>query len=401
MRAHAIAYTLLIALLGISCEIKKSDVAPETSFIRVYETTNIEEAYHPQNITQLPDKEYIVLSSLDDSTRSNYPKVSLTALTSAGGVIESVVLPENYTNPVPEWILINDQYYFVCMDDITLQAKLIQVSLNNGNLNYSELMEFDRRMPLFAWSEGENILLLSYDRIGRNSVIDLYDDNFNPQWQSSIPANEDFENDIRLHLKKQGKTFPFFIGKIHDDEGMDSYFVNCLANYSMALLFLESASGTVTGRLYTYQEETSISSALHLYQDTFAVSRYHSGDNYVFPRVRLDIHELQNTENFNDILISQFKADANTDIMLYTLDEKQYIVYASTNKSNQIVLLFFNAKTGEQVNGHTLGYGNPVEVANIIQTEDDGISVLGKTWINSQYQRMIIYKLSADQLELD
>jgi hypothetical protein len=262
-------------------------------------------------------------------------------------------------------------------------------------------MGLDRRMPLYVRKEGNNILLLSYDRIGRYSIIDLFDSNFNPQWTSSVPANEDFENDVRLHLNKKRKPFPFFIGGIDNDGVFDYFFVNCLANYSMAMLFLEGISGGVTGRLYTYQEETSISSALYIEQDTFAISRFHSGDNYVFPRVGLDINDLQNAENFNDILISQLKADAVMDILEYTINEKRFIVYASTSKSNKIILLFFNEETGEQVYVHTLGYGNPVEIANIIQTNDNGIAVLGKTWINSQYQRMILYKLSTDQIDLD
>lgn len=395
-------YTGLFILIIIwSCEIKDSDISPDASFVRVYESTNIDEAYYPEDIVQLDNKEYLIVSSLIDSSLTNYPKVNLTALAPSGEIISSIVLPENYTNPVPEWLPVGDQYYFVCMDDVTLQAVMVQVSLTGDNLSYSEFMILDRRMPLYASKVGKSILLLSYDRIGRNSIIDLYDDNFNTQWASSVSANEDFENEVRRHLKKTGKFFPFFIGGVDNDGIYDYYYVNCLVNYSMAMLFLEGVSGSVTGRLYTYQEETAISSAIHLELDTFALSRFHSGDNYVFPRAGLDINELQNAENFNDILISQLKDDATMDIMSYELNDKQYVVYASTSKSNKIVLLFFNADTGEQLYVHTLGYGNPVEIANIIQTADNGIAVLGKTWINSQYQRMILYKLSADQLDLE
>ena len=394
-------FIVLLIIVLVSCEIKDSDIAPDASFVRVYESSNIDEAYYPEDIIQLENRNYLIISSLDDSSFTNFPKVSLTALTPSGDIISSIVLPENYTNPVPEWLHMNDQTYFICMDDVTLQAKVIQVGLTGDNLTYSEFMELDRRLPLFVRKEGSNILTLSYDRIGRSSVIDLYDSNLNPQWASSVPTNEDFENAVRLHLKKRGKPFPFFIGGIDNDGILDYYFVNCLANYSMAMLFLEGASGSVTGRLYTYQEETSISSAIYLNQDTFALSRFHSGDNYVFPRVGLDINSLQNAENFNDILISQLNADATMDIMLYDLNDRQFVVYASTSKANKIVMLFFDAETGEQIQVHTLGYGNPVEVVSIIQTQDNGIAVLGKTWINGQYQRMILYKLSSDQLNLD
>ena len=196
---------LLVLLIWMSCEIKDSDISPDASFVRVYESTNIDEAYYPEDIIQLASNEYLIISSLDDSSLTNFPKVSLTALTPSGEIISSIVLPDNYTNPVPEWLNVDDQYYFVCMNDVTLQGTLIQVKLVGGDLTYSEFLEFDRRMPLFTRKEGNNILLLSYDRIGRNSIIDLYDANFNPQWATIVPANEDFENDVRLHHWKNCK----------------------------------------------------------------------------------------------------------------------------------------------------------------------------------------------------
>jgi hypothetical protein len=168
----------------------------------------------------------------------------------------------------------------------------------------------------------------------------------------------------------------------------------------MVMLFISGNSGTETGRLYSYQEGTAISSALHLAADTFTLSRYHSGDNYVFPLAAIDRNELQNTQDFQDILMSQLKADSRMDVIKYNLEENKYILYAATSKSNQIVLIFFDAETGEQTKTHYLGYGNPVEVVSLIQTWDDGLAVLGKTWINGQYQRIILYKVSRDQVGL-
>lgn len=382
----------------LSCDIKESDISPDASFIRVYESTNVDEAYYPEDIIQLGSGNYLIVASLEDSSLTNYPKISLTALSPAGEVLSSEVLPENYTNPVPGWLRMNGSQYFLCMDDISLRAKLIEVTLNGEELGYSEAAGFDQQLPLYAWSDGSALVILSYDRVGRNSRIYGYDNNLNQTWGSQIAANEDFENAVRLHLTKQGKQFPFFIDAIHSDGNTTGFFVNCLANYSLAMVFLDQG-GTVTGRLYTYQEQTGISSGLCLGGDTFAVSRFHSGDNYIYPKVGLDVNALQNAEGFNDIFISQLKADAPMDIMMYEKSGREFIVYASTSKQNEIFLLFFDAETGEQEYTHTLGYGNEVEVVNIIPTLDGGMAVLGKTWIGGQYQRMILYKLTSDELE--
>ncbi len=389
---------MLLTGIMISCDIKDSDITPDASYVRVYESSNVDEAYYPEDFIQLNSRNYLIVASLEDSSLTNYPKISLTALSPEGEVLSSLILPDNYTNPVPGWIQINNEQYFVCMDDISLRSKLLRAELNGDQVGFTEVREFDQQYPLYAWSDGSVIIILSYDRVGRTSRIIGYDSNFNSIWGTSVGANEDFENAVRLHLTKQGKQFPFFIGAVYDQGNTQGYFVNCLANYSLAMLFLNQ-TGNETGRLYTFQEQTGISSGMSLGADTFAVSRFHSGDNYVFPKVGLNINDLQNAEGFDDIFISQLKADAPVDIMLYEKAGREFVVYASTSKKNQVVLLFFDAETGEQEYTHTLGYGNPVEVVNIIATQDGGIAVLGKTWIGGQYQRMIFYKLTADQLD--
>lgn len=392
---HYLSIILLIGII-ISCDVKKSNVSPEAAFVRVYESSNIDEAYYPEAILELDDKNYLILSALVDSNLSNFPGISILALSPSGEIISSLTLPVSYSNPVPEWIQLGGKTYFICMHDISMQAKLIEVTLNGTELSYNEQMEFDRKMPLLVWNDGQNTLMLSYERIGRNSIIDLYDQNFNQVWGTQISTNEDFEWIIRRHIQRKGKTFPFFIGSVDDGSSVKDYFVNCLANYSMVMLFISGNSGTETGRLYSYQEGTAISSALHLEADTFTLSRYHSGDNYVFPLAVLDRNDLQNTQDFQDILMSQLMSDSRMDVIKYTLDDKEYLVYAATSKSNQIVLMFLDSETGEQLTTHYLGYGNPVEVVSLIQTQDDGLAVLGKTWINGQYQRVILYKVSRD-----
>lgn len=385
----------------ISCDVKKSNITPEATFVKVYESSNVDEAFYPEALIELTDKNYLVLSAIADSNLSNFPGISVMALTPAGDVISSVSLPVSYSNPVAEWIQTGGHTYFVCMDDVSMQAKLIEVILTGNELSYSEQMEFDRKMPLSVWNDGQNTLMLSYERLGRNTIIDRYDQNMNSVWGTQIATNEDFEGLVRLHIQRKGKTLPFFIGGIdYGSSGMD-YYANCLANYSMVMLFVSGSSGAETGRLYSYQEGTALSAAMHMRTDTFSLSRYHSGDNYIFPLVAIDRNDLQNTQDFQDILMSQLKADSRMDVIKYVLDEdKEYIVFAATSKTNQIVLIFFDADTGEQSKTHYLGYGNPVEVVSLIQTQDDGLAVLGKTWINGQYQRIIFYKVSRDLIGL-
>lgn len=392
---------LILTVVVSSCDIKNSDIAPEASFVRIYESTNVSERYYPQDIIQMSDGKYLVLSALIDSSQINFPKVSLIALDETGEVIAQEVLPETLSNPVQGWIEANGKYLFICMDDLVLEARLFEAELNGESLTYTELQNLEKEMPLYTWSDGEDILLLSYDYDGR-TYINKYDNNFNDQWEVSLNTGADFSGEIWNHMQKVGKPKPFFIDVIRRDDGSKDYMVNCLENYSLALVFLNGISGTVaSGRVYSWQEETGLSAALHLEGDTFSLARFHSGNSYIDPKSSLSFDEIIMTKDFEDIHVSQLKADARMDILKYQHNNSNYIVYASTSKSNQIILLFFDAMTGEQVYMHTLGYGNPVEITNLKKSADDGLIVLGKTWINGQYQRIILYKIDKDQLDLD
>lgn len=399
MKHYRIIYLFIVVLLLASCDIKKNNISPDASFVRVFESPYASDAYYPLSIAQTDDSGYLILSALTDSVNnSNFPKVELIYTSSQGSVLSSKVV-DGYNGPVPGLMKIGNAYYFVCTNSTPL-PEVMEVKLSGTNIEYTPKIKIpsgNGDLPLYSWNEGSNILLLAYDESGSTSVISKYA-NFstNPVFSTHLEAkNQDFANQIEDHLQRTGTQMPFFGGNVGQNNG---YFVNCLENYSLALIFL-SESGSETGSLYSYQTN-ALSSALFLQSDTFAISRFYSGDNFVFPLVGLNRSSVQSADNFKDILISQLKNDAQTKVIKYNFNGHDLIVYASTTKSNQIVLLFFDAQTGKQLYTHYLGEGNPVEVIDLITTSDGGLAVLGKTWINQQYQRIILYKVDKDQLDI-
>lgn len=390
-----------LLLLGWSCDIKKSDLEPEASFIRVYESGITDESYYPKDLIQLADGNYLVLSALTDSNQSlsmSYPPVSVIALEEDGNVITRETLPVKYSNPVPGLFNLKGNISFVCMDDITNKAVLMKVEVSSNGMSITEQGELENDFPLYAYSDGDNLVLLSYDSWGA-SVITKYDGGLNSQWEASFTIANDLLPKVMDHLLLN-KQKPYFIGQLKNDDGSGDYMVNCFEGSSLALLFFNGSSGSYnpgTG-IYSFQEETGLTAALHQSGNIISLARYHSGNSYVYPHAIVNRDELISTKEMEDILISQLRAEAPMDIVMYEHHDQMYISYASTTKSNQILLLFFNAETGIQEYSHTLGFGNPVEVTNIITTLDGGLAVLGKTWINSQYQRIIFYKLDKEQL---
>jgi hypothetical protein len=165
------------------------------------------------------------------------------------------------------------------------------------------------------------------------------------------------------------------------------------------MIFLDVA-GAETGRVYSHHEN-GISSALSLGADTFAVSRFFEGENFVFPRAGLALNSIQNAKDFQDIELSVLEDNAAMDVMLYELQNTEYIVFASTTSNSEVVLLFFDAETGEQAHTRIIGQGNNIRVVRILETLDKGLAVLGETDFNGQFKRMILIKLTAEQLEFE
>ena len=400
MKLYSIIFLAASVLLLSSCDIKKNDLRPEASFVRIFESAQVSDAFYPLSIVQTDDNGYLILSAIEDSVDdSNFPKPQLIYTDAEGSVLNSRIV-DGYEAPVPGLMKIKGAYYFVC-NNPTSSPVILEVNVSGNSIGVGEKTQLagggGSNYPLFAWQEGTDILLLSYDRVGWSSVISRYA-NFsaNPVFSTSVSANDDYSEIVNNHLTRTGVQQPFFGGNIGTKDG---YFVNCLENSSLTLVFL-SEDGNVTGRLYSHQVDASLSSALFLRSDTFAISRFHTGDNFVYPSVGLDRSSTLNANNFQDIFISQLKSNAETKVVKYTYNDKDLIVYASTTKSDQIVLLFFNALTGKQLYTHYLGQGNPVEVKDLITTADGGLAVLGKTWINGQYQRVILFKIDKEQLDI-
>jgi hypothetical protein len=388
-----------------SCDIKKSNVSPDATFVKVYESQNIDEEYYPLSIVENGNSGYLILSAIIDSSAqiALFPRVHILAINSEGDVISTLTLPIENINPVPGWLHINNKNYIVCMDQANSNTKISEIVLNGEMISINPIITLESQNPLYAWEDDENVLILSYSFLSRNSKVECFDQNLNPVWESSFSAKQDFETVVTQHLQKRGDELPFFAGDFINSYGSKDYFVNCLENQTIALLFINGNSGSVTGRVYGQGVVGAISSTMQLNDTSMALSRFDKGENYILPSVNIDRNTLNNTNDFigKDIHLSQLIPNAKVDVLKYTLSTKEYLLYATTTNNNQIMLLFFDTQTGKQVYTHYLGYGNPVEVKQVIQTSDSGLAILGKTRINERYRRIILYKVSSDQLDLD
>ena len=89
--------------------------------------------------------------------------------------------------------------------------------------------------------------------------------------------------------------------------------------------------------------------------------------------------------------------NASVRILRATIDSKNVLIYGTDTKSKQIGLLFYEESAGTFLSSRYLGFSNPFEIANLIQTEDGGLAVCGTTYLAGRFPRICIFKLSKDQ----
>jgi hypothetical protein len=392
---------LLLFLSGIiliACDVKKSNIAPENNFIKVYHNPDYNISFYPLDMLQTDDGGFLILSALEDTTLNSFLPVYLMKTDNLGNFEWETYPDHSNVSPVPKLLYINGNYYFVCMDATTQNTRFVKIDTKTGET--SQVSSSALMFPLTAYTDSkDNVIVMNFDRVGRKTILTKYGNNFQQEWSSTFDIIGDVENQIRLHLAKKGKQYPFYIGEIDENGTIGHYYFNGFKNYTMTLVFVGAASGNQTGLLNTFQDEAAISSTVSLDSGNFAISRYYLGDNFIFPKVKIDMGTSQNANNFNDSKLPELTPDASVRTIKNELNQKQVITYASQTRTNQLVLYIFDATDGNLLFTKYLGNDNPVEIVSLIATNEGGLALLARTFVAGRFPRIALYKLSPEQLK--
>jgi hypothetical protein len=283
------------------------------------------------------------------------------------------------------------------MDAVNQETRVMQIDLDGRQV--SPVHELPLQYPLFCMKDATgDVLLLNFDREGRKSILSKFTDGFEEIWSRQFPIIDDVKHPIEVHLGKTGRQFPFFIGQV-GSSSLTHYFVNCFYNYTMTLLFVESATGTQTGTLYTFQDDAAVSSAASIENNRFALSRYYSGDNYINPSVELDLTSMQSITDYPDFALPELAPDAPVKILRTTINGKDVVVYASQTRTNQLGLYFYDASDGLLQHVKFLNEKYPVYLAAMEFTQEEGLALLVQTYVIGRFPRNNLIKLSPEDLE--
>ncbi|NJK85836.1 MAG: hypothetical protein HC906_07585 [Bacteroidales bacterium] len=399
-----IAISLTLLLMLVSCDIKKSNTGPGTNFIRVYSDPVQNNAYFPADFIETEDKGFIIVSGRYGEEELNYPGTFLVKTDDQGMIKWTYTADGSVLSPVPDILNINGNYHIFCMQD-NLRARLMRIEDNGSSGALAPVFEADAFNPLRAYHDNNgDVVLLSFDIIGNKTVISKYDQLMSRQWNRVINAYLGSDYFVRYHLNKEDHEIPFFMGGITLNGLESHYYINCFTNTGLSTAFINAASGDFTGSIMGNTDEFNIDAAytsmMHLQDEVFTISRFHTRDNYIHSRQTLSILEHQHSTELteNPLNVPELDEEAAVISLKDMFNGKEHVVLASTSKTNQVILYFFNTSENKLAKTKYLGHTNPIKVKAMKRGSDDSLVLLCQTWEAGRYQRIMLYKISMEEL---
>lgn len=370
-----------------SCKENEADVKPEESFLKIYSDESFENAFVPIDMVQSTDSSFFILGSYDRW------KTYVMKVDKEGKFLWDAKLETNFVNPVPGLFEVNGAFLFFCMDEITLQTQLLQLS---GEDSAPTIVKtFDGIIyPLYVSRvDIDNYLILSYDRNAIASRITKLDSDFNEMWSvtGDYSVLEDVEPEIIAHITRNGERLPFFVGT-----SQGKYFFNGFSNYSFSLHFLDQ-SGAMTGVINGFRNEGSVSAAMNISGNIYSIAHNSFNHNFILPQLSISENAISTTSELGGTDHPEIAQRALVGLSKINVLGEEMITFATTTKSNQIILYFYDL-TGVLKGSKRLGFNNPYELVRIIQTSDGGLAILGNTHVAGRFSRICLFKISRQQL---
>lgn len=389
-------YILFVVAL-VSCKNEADPVADKAFFTKFYDNSNFNVAYTPLDAVQASDGGYIVMGLkrvIDSQGASIDPGVIYLMKTDEfGAFVSDVELDESLVTPAPALLDVNKRFFFFCMDVNGLSTQLIEVD-NNGTI--AQQMNVGGSYPLAAEVDGNSLLLLNYDvgsKETRMSVVSI-DGHTQKTKAFTIGAGDGPEEPIMNHILRTGRQLPFQVGKT----ASGLYFFNGFYNYTLSIVFTDLNATNPLGVIQGNQEDGGMSNVLAINGNKFAAARFNYGDNYFMPQATLSTGGTSSCADLGGNSFPELSPNAPVTIINATINNNPRIIYGSNTRGKQIALFGYNPADGALVGSKYIGFSNAFEIASITPTSDNGLVVLGTTYIAGRFPRICLFKLSTDAL---
>lgn len=390
-------FSLLLAgfLMITSCVEETNPEFDQKSFTKIYDNNLYTIDYFPIDMVQTEDGGYLILGGrrLEDS---NFTGIYLMKADKDGNFVKDIEVDESFVNPIAQLAFVNNNYYFFCMDPLTLQAQLGQTDANMENVNISATSG-ELYYPSAMQVDGNNFVLLSYNHLTKQSVLAVVNTSgVSSQSKAfTIGAGDQVEEPIINHFLRTGRQYPFEAGRIPG--GL--YYFNGFYNYTFSLVFTDLVQDDPRGVVQGIQDDGGFSAVKPLTATKFAAARFNFGDNYILPNTILNTTGTSSSVDLGGNTFPELEQNAKVKILRTVLKAKNVLVYGSNTRSKKIGLYFYDEATGAFLSSKYLGFSNPFEIAQVISTTDGGLAVCGTTYLAGRFPRICIIKIDAADIK--
>jgi hypothetical protein len=382
----------------VSCKNEADPEADKSFFTKFYDHNGFNTTFVPLDVAQTSDGGYLVLglkTTIDPEGDDVNPALIYLMKTDEFGEFKSDnVLEENFTTPAPSLLEVAGKFYFFCMDTGTTQ--LMEVS-ESGTI--AEQFNVGGAYPLAAGVDGTSLLLLNFDAGGRSSILSIVSTAGVPGASKSFTIgaadgpNAPPDNAIYSHVLRTGRQLPFFVGKT----AAGQYYFNGIYNYSLSTVFTDLNNDTPANVVQGANVNGGVSALYPLNGGKFAASRFNFGDNYILPFASIAAGS-PHSETLGGNPFPELVSNAPVKIISATINANPRVLYGSNTRGKQIALYGYNPADGTLVGSRYIGFSNSFELASMKATTDDGLIVLGTTYIAGRFPRIALFKLSSEAL---
>ena len=390
---------ILMLSVGVfinGCDIKDNEVEAISSFMKVYDNDRFDGSYIPIDIQQTSDGGYLILSGRRIE-ESNFVGINILKLDEEGNFVAETEMDPNFVHPVNSLMKNDEGYYFFCMDAVSLQAQLVKISETEGSIEENTPVS-GLYYPLYASALSDNSFVVqSYNNGEKQTVLSVVSSTGSASKRKAfgIGAGEDVEKPLIEHFTRTGRSLPFLAGKTSD--GL--FYFNGFFNYTFSLVFTNLSSDEPSGVIQGQQHNGGFSSLLQLEDaNKFAFSTFNFGDNYLHTNAALSKQSISSAIDLEGFAMPELQPNAHVVLKKVKAKNSDIALFASNTKNGQIVLLAYDAITGELKGTKYMGFSYPYEIAGFIQTADEGLAVAALTYVAGRFPRICLFKLSKEEL---
>ncbi|MDQ1353736.1 MAG: hypothetical protein QG657_4043 [Acidobacteriota bacterium] len=410
------------------------------SFSKIYDKPD-KATYTAVDIKQTEDGGYIILGKKD-----NYPY--LLRVDGSGNFEWDKVFtasPENeeyeYSNPIPEVLIHNDEYYFFCNKTYENGDFIVMIKYNETNGSQEEILK--RFSEDYEMPDLRNVftpLHVVKQPNDRGVLLLAFTSPYDYVLLVSIDWNGDLEFEQQLEFRNYkciyyyplaDRRFHFITRSSTSVRGMENFYNIQIYTGSDTILPCHSITrklrslddpGREIWAAEFYLTKPFIAMECHeVLGEKIETGNKGKGiiklDGIRFSGVDIEDHIITfyiNSELKIDgektlvINKSTGKIDQQTELIESTpvyikvmdVDGQTNIFFAGSSKNNKIVLYTYDLLKSKFLDKKYVGHTHIYEAAGLIETKDGGLAILGTTYVAGRLGRLCLFKLSIANLHI-